>query len=158
MIRKKRKKRKRRPWEGQDLSALYAFRKKRNDTTQGRLNHGKRWTEQEIALIWDADCAEKVKALALLLHRSYDAIRVARYAFTINQPRLSVSAKEREETKRKIETTMSNKPFSFPDIKDIAEEYYCRNCHQIRSYFKIKASHCKNCKSKDIIKMEKTET
>lgn len=65
---------------------LHRIRKAKNDMTTGRANHGKEWTEQEIALIWDANCLEKLEEVALQLGRSIAAVRTARYQFASRRP------------------------------------------------------------------------
>lgn len=60
-------------------------RRKWNDKTQGRRNHRKSWTEQDIALLWDTSYT--AKELAEKLHRTYQAIGDARIRFVAHRPK-----------------------------------------------------------------------
>ena len=60
------------------------FRKRQNQKTQGRLNHSKQWTEQEIALLWNTDYV--TSELALLLDRTHHAVLTARRRHASRKP------------------------------------------------------------------------
>lgn len=61
-----------------------ALHKKWNDATLGRLNHGKKWTEQEIDMIWDTSCT--TRELSEKLQRSFKSISTARHRYASKAP------------------------------------------------------------------------
>jgi len=67
-----------------ERNRLKKFQKQWNQKTQGRLNHSKQWTEQEIAILWDT--TRTTKEIAKKLQRSWYAIGAARARFQSKQP------------------------------------------------------------------------
>ena len=61
-----------------------AYWKKINDATKGRVNHGKRWEEWEISMLWDTSYT--INQIASILDRSYHSVKGARRNYAVYAP------------------------------------------------------------------------
>ena len=64
--------------------AAQVHRKRLNERTKGRENHGKKWTEADIARLWDTRYT--TVELAELLDRTYHSISYARIRYAVYAP------------------------------------------------------------------------